>query len=285
MKHILFAFALLALPLPAGAVEIVAAENFYGDIAQQIGSPDVKVASILSSPDQDPHLFEATPSVARAISRARIVVVSGIGYDPWMEKLINASRNPNRRIINVAALSGRRMGDNPHIWYDVRTIKLYAVALTEALAAEDPGRADGFHQRLAQFEETLEPIEAQIAALRAHDTDAAVTATEPVLGYLFDALGLRSRNARFQLAVMNDTEPAASDVAAFEDDLRLHRVKLLVYNSQATDPIAERMERIAHLAGVPVVGATETEPPGKSYQAWMRSTLGDLAKALSHDGN
>jgi zinc/manganese transport system substrate-binding protein len=281
MRCIFIVLFLFGLPLPAKAVNIVAAENFYGDIAQQIGGSDVRVSSILNNPDQDPHLFEASPSVARAIAHAAIVVVSGIDYDPWMEKLLRASRVPGRHIINVAALTGRKTGDNPHIWYDTRTIQVYAASLTDALVAEDPAHADGFRQRGAQFQQTLKPIAAQIAQLRQHYTDTEVTATEPVLGYLFDAIGLRSRNPRFQLAVMNDTEPAASDVAAFENDLRSHQVKLLVYNSQATNPIAERMAAIARRASVPVVGATETEPPGKSYQAWISDTLDAIARALA----
>ena len=79
---------------------------------------------------------------------------------------------------------------------------------------------------------------------------------------------------------MNDTEPSASDVAAFENDLRTRAVKLLVYNGQASDPIAQRMERLARAARVPVVGATETEPPGKTYQAWMLAELDAVANAL-----
>jgi len=280
MRNIFFLLLLLALPLPAKAVSIVAAENFYGDVAQQIAGSDVQVNSILNNPDQDPHLFEASPSVARAIAHAGIVVVSGIDYDPWMEKLLGASHVPQRRTINVAALTGRKSGDNPHIWYDTRTMQVYAAALTDALVAEDPAHANGFRQRLAQFQQTLRPIEAQIAQLRRHYTDVDVTATEPVLGYLFDAIGLRSRNARFQLAVMNDTEPAVSDVAAFENDLRSHRVEFLVYNSQATNPIAERMAAIARSVGVPVVGATETEPPGKSYQTWISDTLAAIERVL-----
>ncbi len=85
--------ALLAFAAPARAaapapVGIVAAENFYGDVAAQIGGNDVRVTSILDNPDQDPHLFEASPSVGRALSGARIVVYNGIDYDPWMDKLL-----------------------------------------------------------------------------------------------------------------------------------------------------------------------------------------------------
>jgi hypothetical protein len=99
----------------ADPIKIVAAENFYGDIAEQIGGPDVAVTSILNSPDQDPHLFEVSPSVGRDVSAARIVVYNGIDYDPWMEKLLRAARSANRKTIVVADLIGKRAGDNPHI--------------------------------------------------------------------------------------------------------------------------------------------------------------------------
>ena len=275
--------ALLAFPAAGwadGPVGIVAAENFYGDVAQQIGGPDAEVTSILSNPDQDPHLFEASPSVMRGVAAARIVVYNGIDYDPWMEKLLGASRSPHRRAIVVADLAARKAGDNPHVWYDTQTMLAYAAVLTEVLAADDPAAAAGFRQRLAQFQASMQPVQAKIAALRDRLAGAPVTATEPIFGYMFDALGMLSRNRSFQLAVMNSTEPSPSDVAAFEDDLRAHRVKLLVYNGQASGPTAERMQKIAKDAGVPTVGATETEPPGKTYQAWMAGELDAVDQAL-----
>jgi zinc/manganese transport system substrate-binding protein len=83
---------------------------------------------------------------------------------------------------------------------------------------------------------------------------------------------------------MNNTEPSASDIAAFENDLKAHQVKLLVYNSQATNPIANRMQKIAKASHVPVVGATETEPPGKNYQGWMMTELDAVDQALPKYG-
>ena len=169
MKH-LSALALacfLALSGPgwaAAPLNVVAAENFYGDVARQIGGPEVKVTSILSNPDQDPHLFEASPSVARNISGAQIVVYSGIDYDPWMEKLLGAARSSNRKVIVVAELIGKKTGDNPHIWYDPATMLAFAKALdrrprrrrprapgrvreapssVRAVAAADPGQDRG----------------------------------------------------------------------------------------------------------------------------------------------
>jgi zinc/manganese transport system substrate-binding protein len=287
MRSYLFT-ALLALSLapPAAAqtaahpVPIVAAENFYGDVARQIGGADVRVTSILSNPDEDPHLFEASPSVARAVSGARIVVYSGIDYDPWMATLLKAARGADRQVIVVADLAGRKTGDNPHIWYDTATMRAYAQALDAALGQADPAHKPAYDTRTAQFLRSIAPIEAKIATLRQRLAGTPVTATEPVFGYMFAALGMDVRNQSFQLAVMNNTEPSASDVAAFETDLKTHAVKLLVYNAQASDPIAVRMERLAKQAHIPVVGASETEPPGRTWQAWMTEELNAVDRAL-----
>jgi zinc/manganese transport system substrate-binding protein len=262
-------------------VTIVAAESVYGDIAAQIGGDHVRVTSILTNPDQDPHLFEASPSVARAIYDARVVVYNGVDYDPWVEKLLAAASRPARTTIAVAALTGRKVGDNPHVWYDGATISALATALADALGNADAPHAADYRQRLGRFRQSLQPIEAKAAALRKRLAGTPVAATEPVFGYMLAALGIAMRNERFQLAVMNNTEPAASDIAAFEDDLRGHRVRLLVYNRQAADPLARRMVEIAGAVHIPVVAVTETEPPGMTYQQWMLSELDALDRAVA----
>ncbi|MGC2200274.1 MAG: zinc ABC transporter substrate-binding protein [Stellaceae bacterium] len=286
MKHLaVFAAtaALLIAPAPAWAarpIAVLAAENFYGDIAQQIGGPDVEVTRILSNPDQDPHLFEASPSVARAVSTAPIVIYNGLDYDPWIEKLLNAAASSDRTVIIVGDLVGRRPGDNPHIWYDPNSALALAARLADDLSTVDPAHQGDYQQRLAEFRRSLQPIQEKIAALRARLAGTPVTATEPVFNYLLDAIGMQVRNRRFQLAVMNNTEPGASDVAAFESDLKKHQVRMLVYNSQASDPTAERMVRLARTSDIPVVAVTETEPPGKNYQEWLLSELDAVDRAL-----
>jgi zinc/manganese transport system substrate-binding protein len=284
IKPAVLAAVLIPLLAPlsaAGApIAIVAAENFYGDIAGQIGGPNVTVHSILTNPNEDPHLFEVSPSVARQVAAARIVIYSGIGYDPWMPKLLQAVRSGNRETIVVAEQAGRKPGDNPHIWYDAATVQDLASRLATLLSANDPANAAGYQQRLALFETSLRPVLAKIAALRQRLAGTPVTATEPVFGPMFAALGMVVHDMKFQMAVMNNTEPGASDVAAFERDLRQHRVRLLVYNSQASDPIAARMERLAKASHIPVVGAAETEPPGITYQTWMMRELDAVDRAL-----
>ena len=261
--------------------QVVAAEKVYGDVAAQIGGASVSVRSILSNPDQDPHLFEASPSVARALTHATITISNGAGYDPWMNRLLAATPQTRRREIVVARLVGAGPGANPHLWYDPRTMRTVAVAFTAALDAADPAGKAAHDAGRDHFLASLAPIAARIAAIRARDTGIAVTATEPVFGLMAARLGLAMRNQRFQVAVMNDVAPGAAEVADFEHDLRQHRVRLLLYNKQASDTAARRLLAIAHDAKIPVVGVNETEPGGMDYQSWMLSELDAVGQALS----
>jgi zinc/manganese transport system substrate-binding protein len=262
-------------------VPVVAAENFYGDMAAQIGGRYVDVSSILLNPDQDPHLFEASPSVARSLSAARIVIYNGANYDAWMRQLLSAARSADRQVIVAADLLHKKPGDNPHLWYDPSAMRVVARAVAESLQAADPLHGSEYRRGLASFLDSVKPLDAMIAAMRERYAGLEVAATEPVFGYMADALGLRMRNGRFQLAVMNGTEPRASDIAAFEDDLRQCKVRALIYNSQATNNAARRLLRLAGASGVATVGVTETEPPGKLYQEWMLDQLRALDRALA----
>ncbi|CAG4907125.1 Manganese ABC transporter substrate-binding lipoprotein [Paraburkholderia gardini] len=276
---------MLAAGHPAFAADVkipvVAAENFYGDVVRQLGGDHVSVVSILSNPDQDPHLFEASPKTARALQNASLVVYNGADYDPWMTKLLGASKNTKRTTIVAADLTDHKSGDNPHLWYAPGTMPAVARAVSAALVAADPSNKTAYDANLATFLDSLKPVDAKIAALRASYAHAPVTATEPVFGYMSDAIGLDMRNMRFQLAAMNDTEASASDIAAFERDLRGKRVRVLIYNSQATEALTKRMLKLAQQSNVPTVSVTETQPAGKTFQQWMLSQLDDLGAALA----
>jgi zinc/manganese transport system substrate-binding protein len=262
-------------------LNVVAAENFYGDIAAQIGGDLVDVSSIMSNPDQDPHLFETSPSVARQVSTAHIVIFNGANYDPWMEKLLAATPRPGRIAINVADLTGKKDGDNPHLWYAPDNMQALARELARIMSDSDPAHAADYGARQQAFDASLAPINQKIGQIRMRFRGATVTATEPVLGYLAAALGLSMRNQRFQLAVMNGTEPSARDIAAFEDDLRTGKVKALIFNKQAVTNLTRRMLDTAQGAKIPVVGVTETEPQDLRYQDWMLAQLDELQKALA----
>jgi zinc/manganese transport system substrate-binding protein len=278
MKAVVLALALTLIPAlgqgaPARAedrIAVVAAENFYGDIARQIGGEQVAITSIMNNPDQDPHLFETTPAIVRQLAGAKIVILNGANYDPWMDKLLTA-----------AQLTGRKPGDNPHLWYDPATMPAVATAFAEALGKADSTHASDYAARLKTTLAALDRISQRVTQLKAKHGGAVVTATEPVFGPMAQALGLTMRNERFQLAMMNDTEPSARDIAAFERDLKEHKVKVLIYNSQVSEKLTERLRDLAGRSKVPVVGVTETMPANVSFQDWVLGELDALDKALS----
>ena len=279
----LAAMVLASLPVLAApaTIKIVAAENFYGDVARQIGGSHVEVTSILSNPDEDPHLFETSPSTAKALESAEIVIYNGADYDPWMAKLLSASKKPERANIVAADLVGAKSGDNPHLWYEPKTLPEVAAALAAKLEARDPADAAEYKANLTAFQKSFAPILKEIMSIRDKHKGLDVTATEPVFGYMAKALGFEMLNYPFQVSVMNNAEPSASQVAGFEDSLRSHKAKILFYNSQVTDKTTQRLKDMANSAGIPVIGVTETEPKDVKTQAWFQGQLADIKKALA----
>jgi zinc/manganese transport system substrate-binding protein len=278
---------LLALAAAGGAraadgkLVVVAAENFYGDIAAQIGGDRIEVVSILNNPTQDPHLFETTPAVVRQIAGAQIVILNGADYDPWMEKLLAAAARPGRIVITAAELVRAKAGDNPHLWYAPATMPALAKAVAQAFSQADTAHASYYAGRLAATLAGLDRIRQRVTQIKAKHAGQAITATEPVFGPMAEALGLTMRNKYFQLAMMNDTEPSARDLAGFENDLKQHKVKVLLYNAQVSEKLTLRLLDIAKAAKVPVVGVTETQPANVSFQDWMLGELDALDKALT----
>ena len=289
MRPIPFLAALLvAVPLLTGTaaraedkLTIVAAENFYGDLARQIGGSNVTVTSILANPDDDPHLFETSPSTARTIADAKIIIYNGADYDPWMDKLLSASTSKDRTTIIAADLIGKKSGDNPHLWYDPATLPAIAKTLTADLAKRDPANAVHYEANLKAFQTSLEAIDKEIADVKKTYAGTEVTATEPVFGYMAEALGLKMLNYDFQVALMNDAEPTATQVAAFENSLKDGSAKILFYNSQVTDEATTRLLDIAKQNKVTVIGVTETEPAGQTIQTWFGGQIDAVQKALA----
>jgi zinc/manganese transport system substrate-binding protein len=195
--------------------------------------------------------------------------------------LLNAAPRADRIVINAAEITGKKPGDNPHLWYDPPTAPAVARALADALSKTDPERRADDEGRLKRFLAALMPIQQKITALRTKYSGTAVTATEPVFGYVAAALGLTMRNERFQVSVMNDTEPSAKDIAAFEDDLKGRKVKALFYNRQVTGKLTQRLLGLARASRIPIVGVTETMPAGTTFQDWIMGELGDTERALA----
>jgi zinc/manganese transport system substrate-binding protein len=261
-------------------VNILSAENMYGDVAKEIGGPHVNVISILNSPSQDPHLFTITPSTLKAAYVADVVIYNGLNYDPWTAKVLALQGQKERSVINVSSLIKLKGEDNPHIWYLPETMPLFAKHLVSVLIKIDSINKNYYQMQLNKFNQSYQIIFATIKRLKARFQDTPVIATEPVFDYMAKSIGLIMHGRDFQTNMMNDLPPSISSIKAFEDDLYHHKVRLLIYNKQVKGPITENMRNIANTLQIPVLGVSELLPPGVGYVSWIMQTLTGLEHAL-----
>ena len=269
-------------PASAG-LDVVAAENVYGNIASQIGGSHVSVTSILTDPNADPHLFEPDTSNGLAVARADVAIQNGAGYDPFMTKLENAAPSSKRTVVSVADVLGVHGEDaNPHFWYDVPQLNRIAGAIAAALEQADPGHAAAYRTGLRHFEGSLAPLRAEVARIRSRYGGAPVAYTEPVPGYLVAAAGLRNLSpAAFTQAIQNGSEPTPAAVSEMNALVAQHRIRVLLYNSQTVSPITEQLVAAARRAGIGVVPVSETLPPRLTFQQWQLRQTRALAAALA----
>ncbi len=270
---------------PRGAVvNAIGAENEYANVLGQIGGRYVHVSSILNNPNTDPHTFESSPSVARQVSAAELIVQNGVGYDTFMNKIESASPDPKRKVIVVQHVLGLPDSTpNPHLWYSPATMPVAAKAMAADLSALQPARAAYFQANLTAFDHSLAPWLNAIAAFKAKYPHTAVATTEPVADYLLQAMGADNLTPfAFQADIMNGVDPPPQDIALENSFFTKHMVKVFAYNQQVVDALTTSIRQAALNAGVPVAGVYETMPtPGYDYQSWMLAEVNALQKAVA----
>jgi zinc/manganese transport system substrate-binding protein len=286
----LTAGAILALPSlcdcassgqPHERIRVVAIERVYGDVARQLGGDSVEVATILDSPSADPHDYEPTTRTADAISDADVVIENGLGYDSFADKLLAASPSESRSVIDVGALASHRTGDNPHVWYEMRSLRRFASDLARDFERRRPAERDAIARRSATFARWIDGFSDRVEALGARRAGARVAITEPVFDYVLRAARLAIATPEsFSHAIEEGNDPAPQDVATMRALLGQRRVAAFVYNSQTVEPATTDLLGIARAAKVPVVAVTETLPPNETTQHWLERELAALAQAL-----
>jgi zinc/manganese transport system substrate-binding protein len=265
-----------------GKVNVVAAENFWGDIAVQLGGNHVHVTSIITDPNADPHLYESSAQNASAVAGAQVIIVNGLGYDDFMTKLLSASPNAERTVLTAADILSAPEGSNQHLWYNIPNVPKVASKITDAYIAKDPAHKADYQHNLAVFDDSLQSLNHTIAQIKQKYAGTPVAYTEPVPGYLLQAAGLDVKTPEgFAKSIEDGDDPSPADANAMDTLMTTKAVKVLLYNAQATSPVTEHVKDLAKQAGIPVIGVTETLPPSeKSYQSWQQSQMNELLRAL-----
>jgi zinc/manganese transport system substrate-binding protein len=264
-------------------LQVIGTENFYADLLSQIGGTRVHATSFLNDPNADPHEFETSPQDAALVADADLIIVNGLGYDDFMQKLISASTKPSRVVLDVQQLLEVPDDVNVHVWYDPATMPKLAAAVTMALSTIDPGGASYFAIQEQAYLAALKPISDKIAEMKAKYSGTPIAFTEDVAGYLTDQMGFVVKTpVGFMKAVEEGTDPAPADVAGERDLFTGKAVKVLLYNSQVTSPTTQEIHDLAAQQGIPIVGVAETIPPSfQTYQDWQLAQLNDLEQALA----
>jgi zinc/manganese transport system substrate-binding protein len=267
-----------------GTIQVVAAENFWGSLASQLGGTHAKVTSIITNPATDPHSYEPTAADARAVTSAQLTIVNGIGYDTWADKLLATNANPGRTELKVGDLVGVKPGGNPHRWYSPDDVHRVIEQITTEYKKLDPADAAYFDtQRTTLENTTLAPYNQAIADIKAKYAGTPIGASESIVSPLAQGLGLKMLTpAAFLTAISEGSDPTAQDKATIDQQIKGKQIKVYVYNSQNSTPDVQQQVKAAQAAGIPVATVTETlTPAGASFQQWQVGQLQGIAAALA----
>ena len=282
----LFTLVIPAFLLAAGTggktVNIVAAENTYGDLVQQIASIHAHVLSIISDPNVDPHEYESNVDDARQIADADLIVENGGGYDDWMDKLMATTRNSKRTVIKTFDIAPTQLRENEHVWYNPDNVIVISQKILDTLKQKDPADSAEFDANFAVLKTDIQKLDTRLGDLKAKFANTPIALTETIFLYQSDLIGLNVLTPwTFDKAIAEGNDPTPADAIEAEKELTSHQAKALVYNVQTITTITTKLQDDAHILGIPLVPVSETMPPGDHYQTWMSKQLDVLEAALA----
>jgi len=263
--------------------QVVAAENFWGSIAQQLAGSKATVRSIIVNPDTDPHSYQPSAGDARTMAGAKFAIVNGIGYDKWASQLLAANPVSGRTVLDVGNLLGMKEGDNPHQWYSPSSVQKVINAITGAYDKIDPTDKAYFAAQKKHFETvSLKPYDQLRAQIRKRFAGVPVGYSESIFQPLGQSMGLKLLTPySFAKAVAEGTEISAQDKQTVDSQAQHRLIKVWVYNSQNATPDIQRINTIAKQQHIPIATVTETLSPATlNFEQWQVAELRGLIKAL-----
>lgn len=299
MKRLWIAFAFIVGVMPAFAQEplpVVASFSIIGDLVKQIGGDRVRVVTIVG-PNADAHGYQPRPADAKAVADAKLLVVNGLGFDPWMQRLQKSSGSKATLIVASAAIKpmkdtddghghghGHGHGDtDPHAWHDPTNLKLYARTIRDALVAADPAGRAAYDERLASYDQALTALDTENRAALANiapERRKIVTAHD-AFAYLGRAYGIQFLAPQ---GVSTESQPSAKDIARIIRYIRETKAPA-VFIETIADP--RQMERIAQESGAKIGGKLYSDalsppdgPAGTTIDM-IRTNIKELSKALA----
>jgi zinc/manganese transport system substrate-binding protein len=291
--------ALAASTRAAEPVRAVATFSILADLVREVGGANVTVSSLVG-PDADAHGYSPAPGDSRTLARADIVVINGLGFEGWIERLVKASGAKAALVVaakGIATIPGRHahthdhapgVGDeadhaaDPHAWQSIANVKVYVANIRDGLAKADPAHAADYAANATSYLAKLDALDAEIRAAIASipPEHRRVITTHDAFGYFSAAYGLRFIAPQ---GVSTDSEASPRDVAQIIRQIRRDKVPA-VFLETIADP--RLMEQIARESGAKIGGKVYSDAlsgpagPAPTYLDMMRANLRAFREAL-----
>jgi zinc/manganese transport system substrate-binding protein len=273
-------------------IPVVAAENVWGDLLDQIGGSYTSVTSIITDPNTDPHEYQSNDSDSVAIAQAHYIVINNVGYDDWATQLVSADGASNQTILNLGdylgvEVTGGIVTGNPHLWYNPSYVHDAMIWMTDNLTSIEPSLAGYFMNNYNALNASVNQNFSEIQTIENDFAGTKVAATESIFVYLANATGLDLVSpTAFTEAIAEGNDPPDQSIVQFQCQLESGQVKVLVFNAQTVTPITTSMKTIAAENNVSITYVTESVVPPFTdgqptlEQVWFHSQLEYLYIAL-----
>jgi zinc/manganese transport system substrate-binding protein len=265
----------------AGKVEVVASFSILADLVRQVGGERVNVRSIVPM-GADAHVYEPKPSDAAAITRARLVVINGLGFEGWADRMVRASGYSGERLVasrGVRALSVKGQTD-PHAWQDVANVKTYIDNIREALSKVDPAGAGTYASRASAYQAQLDRLDGEIRATlgRIPAANRKVVTSHDAFHYFGDAYDVVFLAPQ---GVSTDAAPSAQGVSTIIRQIKEEGIRAMFIENMTSGRVVQQISRET---GIKVGGTLYADALGggaTSYLAMMRHNARTIAAALA----
>ena len=281
---------LLCLPVSLSAAEkarVVTTFSVLADITREIGGDDIQLTNLVGA-DADAHVFEPAPAQVRAVLEADLVIANGLGFEPWLERLLANGEARGTRIdaskgvVPMTVLEDDQRLVDPHAWQSLGNAEIYARNITQALVQLVPARAAAFEARRDSWLGRLGALRQSIAPrLMALPPERRRVLTS------HDAFGYFAQEWRLQFlaaqGVSDAAEPSAAEVAGLIRQLRAEGVRAIfvenIRDARLVKQIAE--EAGARVGGTLYSDALAAEGPASTYLGMYRQNVERLLQALA----
>lgn len=293
-RRALVAPLLMLLLLPAAADEslpadaslpVVATFSILGDLTEALGGARVTVRTLVG-PGGDAHVYTPTPADARQLGEAQLLIVNGLGFEGWMDRLVDAAGYGGPIVVATDGVAPRRTedgGTDPHAWQDPANGRRYIENIRDGLLAVDPDGAAGYRERAAQVLADLDGVAARMSeSLAAIPLERRrVVTSHDAFGYFGDAFDI---DFIAPVGTSTESEASAADVAALVRQIRSERIPAVFVENISDPRLLEQIRREtgARLGGTLYSDAlSPSDGPAATYLDMLTYNTTTLAAALA----